>query len=205
MLVFHFVSFHCFPLPSSFTVGEKCRQRLMSGCWREQWRWETADRVSMPWTRRQPGQWENVPCICDKIWLILNIAANSIFLSPLLQYFEYSTRHEIRHNIQKELCLHGTERTVKLEDCQYKGRNTFVGAEQKWELKDVSLFFLRTYIYDFQYSSYLFNKVLFSLRIESVTSHPRMEHVSECPSWASLSGPLQPLRQIPTLVLHLSV
>ncbi|KAA8588178.1 hypothetical protein FQN60_001372 [Etheostoma spectabile] len=58
------------------------------------------------------------------------------------QYFEFSTHHEIRHNIQKELCLHGAEGTVKLEDCQYKGRNTFVGAEQKWELKDNQLFYI---------------------------------------------------------------
>lgn len=55
------------------------------------------------------------------------------------QYFEYSTHREVRHNIQKELCLHGAGGVVKLEECQYKGRNTFVGAEQKWELKDVSL------------------------------------------------------------------
>lgn len=61
------------------------------------------------------------------------------FLVAVSQYFEYSTHHEIRHNIQKELCLHGAEGTVKLEDCQYKGRNTFVGADQKWELKEVSV------------------------------------------------------------------
>uniref|UniRef100_A0A1A8NWK3 Polypeptide N-acetylgalactosaminyltransferase n=2 Tax=Nothobranchius rachovii TaxID=451742 RepID=A0A1A8NWK3_9TELE len=58
------------------------------------------------------------------------------------QYFEYSTRHEIRHNIQKELCLHGSDAAVSLEDCQYKGRNTFVGAEQKWGLKDNRLLHL---------------------------------------------------------------
>ncbi|KAM4608588.1 polypeptide N-acetylgalactosaminyltransferase 3 [Polymixia lowei] len=58
------------------------------------------------------------------------------------QYFEYSTHREIRHNIQKELCLHGAEGLVKLEDCQYKGKNTFVGAEQKWELKDNQLFYM---------------------------------------------------------------
>lgn len=58
-----------------------------------------------------------------------------------LQYFEYSTHLEIRHNIQKELCLHGAEGPVKLEECQYKGRSSFVGAEQKWELKDVSFVF----------------------------------------------------------------
>ncbi|XP_033990335.1 polypeptide N-acetylgalactosaminyltransferase 3 [Trematomus bernacchii] len=58
------------------------------------------------------------------------------------QYFEFSTRHEIRHNIQKELCLHGADGTVKLEDCQYKGGKTLVGAEQKWELKDNQLFYM---------------------------------------------------------------
>uniref|UniRef100_A0A8C7ZRV3 Polypeptide N-acetylgalactosaminyltransferase n=1 Tax=Oryzias sinensis TaxID=183150 RepID=A0A8C7ZRV3_9TELE len=57
------------------------------------------------------------------------------------QYFEYSTHREVRHNIQKELCLHGAGGVVKLEECQYKGRNTFVGAEQKWELKDNQLFY----------------------------------------------------------------
>ncbi|TNN03054.1 polypeptide N-acetylgalactosaminyltransferase 3 [Takifugu flavidus] len=58
------------------------------------------------------------------------------------QYFEYSTRHEIRHNIQKELCLHGAAGAVKLEECQYKGRNTLVGAEQKWQLKDNRLIYM---------------------------------------------------------------
>lgn len=38
--------------------------------------------------------------------------------------------------------MHGAEGAVKLEDCQYKGKKTVVGAEQKWELKDVSLVFL---------------------------------------------------------------
>ncbi|XP_048834205.1 polypeptide N-acetylgalactosaminyltransferase 3-like [Brienomyrus brachyistius] len=55
------------------------------------------------------------------------------------QYFEYSTHREIRHNIQKELCLHGKEEAVKLEECQYKGRSSFVGAEQKWDLKESQL------------------------------------------------------------------
>ncbi|XP_035248578.1 polypeptide N-acetylgalactosaminyltransferase 3-like [Anguilla anguilla] len=51
------------------------------------------------------------------------------------QYFEYSTRHEVRHNIQKELCLHAAEGALKLEECQYKGHSTFPGPEQKWEIK----------------------------------------------------------------------
>lgn len=58
--------------------------------------------------------------------------------SPLLvQYFEYSTHHEIRHNIQKELCLHGTDGVVKLEECQYKGHKTITGPQQRWELREV--------------------------------------------------------------------
>lgn len=35
--------------------------------------------------------------------------------------------------------MHGAAGAVKLEECQYKGRNTLVGAEQKWQLKAVSL------------------------------------------------------------------
>lgn len=38
--------------------------------------------------------------------------------------------------------MQGADGAVKLEDCQYKGRNTFVGAEQKWELKDNQLFYM---------------------------------------------------------------
>ncbi|RXM28128.1 Polypeptide N-acetylgalactosaminyltransferase 3 [Acipenser ruthenus] len=53
------------------------------------------------------------------------------------QYFEYSTHHEIRHNIQKELCLHATAEAVTLEECQFKGQNTHVTVEEKWELREV--------------------------------------------------------------------
>lgn len=58
------------------------------------------------------------------------------------QYFEYSTHHDIRHNMQKELCLHAVDSAVKLEECQYKGKNTAVGVEQQWELKDNKLLYL---------------------------------------------------------------
>uniref|UniRef100_A0A3P8VG54 Polypeptide N-acetylgalactosaminyltransferase 3 n=1 Tax=Cynoglossus semilaevis TaxID=244447 RepID=A0A3P8VG54_CYNSE len=58
------------------------------------------------------------------------------------QYFEYSTHYEIRHNIQKELCLHGSDGSLKLELCQYKGGGSGVGEEQKWELKDNQLFYM---------------------------------------------------------------
>lgn len=57
------------------------------------------------------------------------------------QYFEYSTHLEIRHNIQKELCLHATDGPVKLEECQYKGHNTVTGPEQKWELQEDQLLY----------------------------------------------------------------
>lgn len=60
-------------------------------------------------------------------------------------------------------------------------------------------------ICDFRYVGF-FRKVtvLSSFHIEPVTLPPRMEHVSECPSRASLSGFLQPHRPIPALVLRLS-
>lgn len=99
----------------------------------------------------------------------------------MLQYFEFSTRHEIRHNIQKELCLHGAEGAVKLEDCQYKSRNTFVGAEQKWELKNVSLGSLCANL-PFQMLELSFRSATAScsLLAEPVTLHPGVEHVSDC-------------------------
>lgn len=120
----------------------------------------------------------------------------------VLQYFEYSTHYEIRHNIQKELCLHGAASTVKLDDCQYKGRNTFVGAEQKWELKDVSLVFQTGACFIFYSSAKIM--VCSPLDIGPVILHAGVEDVSERPSRASFSGTLQPLRQIPTLGLCLS-
>ncbi|MEQ2181508.1 Polypeptide N-acetylgalactosaminyltransferase 3 [Goodea atripinnis] len=101
------------------------------------------------------------------------------------QYFEYSTRHEIRHNIQKELCLHGVGVAVKLDDCQYKGRNTFVGAQQKWELKDVSLLFHFPWLVSGSLVIfYVCSKVvmLSSPSLEPVALLARIEHVSECPS-----------------------
>ncbi len=60
--------------------------------------------------------------------------------------------------------------------------------------------------HDSRYLEYVNGKlmVLSSLPVGPVALPPRMEHVSDCPSRASLSGRLQPLRQIPALVLHLS-
>ncbi|KAK2108876.1 Polypeptide N-acetylgalactosaminyltransferase 3 [Saguinus oedipus] len=52
-------------------------------------------------------------------------------------YFEYSAQHEIRHNIQKELCLHAAQGLVQLKACTYKGHKTVVTGEQIWEIQKV--------------------------------------------------------------------
>ncbi|MBN3283386.1 GALT6 acetylgalactosaminyltransferase, partial [Polyodon spathula] len=49
------------------------------------------------------------------------------------QYFEYTSHKELRHNIGKQLCLHGTRGPVKIEECRLKGRGTSVVGEQIWE------------------------------------------------------------------------
>lgn len=54
-----------------------------------------------------------------------------------LQYFEYTSGHEIRHNIQKELCLRASKGIVMLKRCGYKGKGTVVLLEEKWELRQV--------------------------------------------------------------------
>lgn len=112
--------------------------------------------------------------------------------------------------------MHATEVAVKLEDCQYKSRNTLVGAEQRWELKDVSLLLL-LFFFSFQANQFVIpdtwimllclqrSNILFFLHLEPVALLTRMEHVSDCSSRASLFGSVQPLGQIPALVLRLSV
>lgn len=64
--------------------------------------------------------------------MILSVMA--FFLS---QYFEYSVQHEIRHNIQKELCLHAAQGVVQLKTCAYKGHKTVATGEQIWEIQKV--------------------------------------------------------------------
>lgn len=64
--------------------------------------------------------------------MLLSITA--FFLS---QYFEYSAQHEIRHNIQKELCLHAALGAVQLKACAYKGHKTVATGEQIWEIQKV--------------------------------------------------------------------
>ncbi|KAM7316483.1 hypothetical protein ACRRTK_024214 [Alexandromys fortis] len=58
-------------------------------------------------------------------------------LNPVISgyYFEYSAQHEIRHNIQKELCLHATQGVVQLKACVYKGHRTIAPGEQIWEIQ----------------------------------------------------------------------
>uniref|UniRef100_A0A8C4KVP3 Polypeptide N-acetylgalactosaminyltransferase n=1 Tax=Dromaius novaehollandiae TaxID=8790 RepID=A0A8C4KVP3_DRONO len=57
------------------------------------------------------------------------------------QYFEYSAHHEIRHNVQKELCLHASKGPVQLRECNYKGWKTFALREEQWEhRKDQTLY-----------------------------------------------------------------
>lgn len=68
--------------------------------------------------------------------MFVNIINIDFFLCKI-QYFEYSSHQEIRHNIQKELCVHASFESVKLEECQYKGHNTFTGPEQKWVIQEV--------------------------------------------------------------------
>ncbi|KAG8510392.1 Polypeptide N-acetylgalactosaminyltransferase 3, partial [Galemys pyrenaicus] len=51
------------------------------------------------------------------------------------QYFEYSVQREIRHNIQKELCLHAVQGPVQLKTCAYKGHKTVATGEQIWEIQ----------------------------------------------------------------------
>uniref|UniRef100_A0A4W4GUC2 Polypeptide N-acetylgalactosaminyltransferase n=1 Tax=Electrophorus electricus TaxID=8005 RepID=A0A4W4GUC2_ELEEL len=50
------------------------------------------------------------------------------------QYFEYSSRKELRHNIAKQLCLHARPfpDQVKVELCQLQGRGTSIAPEQEW-------------------------------------------------------------------------
>ncbi|XP_072115778.1 polypeptide N-acetylgalactosaminyltransferase 3 [Mobula birostris] len=55
------------------------------------------------------------------------------------QYFEYTSMHEIRHNIKRELCVHNLNGNAFLQGCAYQTSNNFVPSEQKWELKEMLL------------------------------------------------------------------
>ncbi|XP_007888017.1 polypeptide N-acetylgalactosaminyltransferase 3 [Callorhinchus milii] len=55
------------------------------------------------------------------------------------QYFEYTHTHEIRHNIDKELCIHNLQGAAMLEECARKGQKTVVSPQQTWEVQDAQL------------------------------------------------------------------
>ncbi|ETE72336.1 Polypeptide N-acetylgalactosaminyltransferase 3, partial [Ophiophagus hannah] len=57
------------------------------------------------------------------------------------QYFEYTVHHEIRHNIQKELCLHSSQGVAQLHECGFKGKNSRTPEEEKWELRKDQLLY----------------------------------------------------------------
>ncbi|XP_051735689.1 polypeptide N-acetylgalactosaminyltransferase 6-like isoform X2 [Ctenopharyngodon idella] len=50
------------------------------------------------------------------------------------QYFEYTSHQELRHNIDKELCLHATiePEPVRVELCNFQGGGTVPAPQQMW-------------------------------------------------------------------------
>ncbi|KAK9953798.1 hypothetical protein ABG768_015923 [Culter alburnus] len=50
------------------------------------------------------------------------------------QYFEYTSHQELRHNIDKELCLHATiePEPVRVEPCNFQGDGTVPAPQQMW-------------------------------------------------------------------------
>ncbi|XP_054985611.1 polypeptide N-acetylgalactosaminyltransferase 6 [Sorex araneus] len=56
------------------------------------------------------------------------------------QYFEYTTKRELRHNIAKQLCLHVSAGTLRLHNCHFTGKNSHVPKAEEWELTQDQLF-----------------------------------------------------------------
>lgn len=79
----------------------------------------------------------------------LDVGENNVGAEPLImytchglggnQYFEYSSWHELRHNIRKELCVHNLDNIAYLKQCTYKGANSAASEEQIWESQDKHL------------------------------------------------------------------
>ncbi|XP_078715155.1 polypeptide N-acetylgalactosaminyltransferase 3-like [Lampetra fluviatilis] len=57
------------------------------------------------------------------------------------QYFEYTWQRELRHSVQKELCVHATLEAVCLEECRYRGHNSSTPGEQLWQLRQNKLIY----------------------------------------------------------------
>ncbi|XP_052449415.1 polypeptide N-acetylgalactosaminyltransferase 6 [Carassius gibelio] len=56
------------------------------------------------------------------------------------QYFEYTSHQELRHNINKQLCLHATiePAPVRVELCNFQGEGTVPAPQQTWSFILVS-------------------------------------------------------------------
>ncbi|XP_042606791.1 polypeptide N-acetylgalactosaminyltransferase 6-like isoform X1 [Cyprinus carpio] len=56
------------------------------------------------------------------------------------QYFEYTSHQELRHNIDKQLCLHATiePEPVRVELCNFQGEGTVPAPQQTWSFILVS-------------------------------------------------------------------
>ncbi|XP_065138441.2 polypeptide N-acetylgalactosaminyltransferase 6-like [Paramisgurnus dabryanus] len=70
-----------------------------------------------------------------------NPGGKSVILFPchnmgINQYFEYTSHQELRHNINKQLCLHATiePEPVRVEPCNFKGVGTDPAPQQIWSL-----------------------------------------------------------------------
>ncbi|XP_012676061.2 polypeptide N-acetylgalactosaminyltransferase 6-like [Clupea harengus] len=52
------------------------------------------------------------------------------------QYFEFTSRQELRHSLGRQLCLHATlhPAPVRVDLCHYTGRGTVVAPQQEWVL-----------------------------------------------------------------------
>ncbi|XP_067302852.1 polypeptide N-acetylgalactosaminyltransferase 6-like [Pseudorasbora parva] len=68
------------------------------------------------------------------------------------QYFEYTLHQELRHNINKELCLHATiePEPVRVELCNFQGDGTVPAPQQMWSFILVSqqIYFLHNALFN---------------------------------------------------------
>ncbi|XP_061075769.1 polypeptide N-acetylgalactosaminyltransferase 6-like [Conger conger] len=57
------------------------------------------------------------------------------------QYFEYTSRKELRHNIRKQLCLRSApdQEPVRVQECQLQGPGTTVSPAEVWEFAQTHL------------------------------------------------------------------